>query len=581
MKFIQMEKVFDPLLLQIEEQLKQLEDGTYGTEETSSNNFQVNMENRKMGETGGSGQSIDGDMGHMERLENHERDAIGELRRTIIEGGRGDCILHSSAIRVQQEGDLTIKGAINSIIERGKNCLLKLVVRHSDHYHVIHDCKSSNGSCRCFGLLFSKLHTTRSGKRNTIVTTTEEEFENLFLYHLQEGRKTIFYKFGEKSGKSELPPGFETIQYRRYTEPGGILSETGGTMETCSSENEVLWGASSRQRYSSSCSNSDINNSQYNKKESWRTRNRRLAAREKDKEAEKIATLIIKLCTSPVENCFQNIAWTQTTYKFMDTSDNSIRKALNYVNRMFYNMNLKDIYNFYEQREETPLWQAHTIETFDETYFDLDTSIYKCVQLILYQENFKLDNNYEIPDNSNWKPVLYEFVRNLINFLDKRTGKQNCWYFISPSCSGKSFFWDMICDYMLLTGNMTNWNRSCQFPLQNCVDKKLILWNEPNCEESSLESLKKITGGEPYSANIKNKQHQLIKRTPIVVTANHIVFPNTPEFNSRVRYFYWKHAPFLLSNKSYRLHPMTFHELIKKAMNYYQEDILSNVIELV
>lgn len=573
LKIKQMENIFEPL------QINQ-EDGSHCNEETSSNIGQINMENRELGETNG-GQSIDGDLGHLERLQDNERESIRTLRGTIIKRGRGDCILHSSAIRITEEGDLTVEGAINAIIERGKNCQLKLIVRHSDHYHVIHDCKSSNGSCRCFGLLFSKLYSTRSGKRNTIIATTEEEFENLFLYHLQEGRKTIFYKFGEQSGKGELPSGFETIQLRRYSQPRRILPETRGTMETCSSENEILWGDTSGQMYSPSCSNRNNNNSQHNKKESWISRNRRSTTREKDQEAEKITALMIKLCTSPIENCFQNKAWTDTDYKFMDTSDNSIRKALNYVNRMFYNMSLKEIFDFYESREETPLWQAHSIDTFNETYFDLNTSIYKCVQLILFQEGFQLAEDYEIPENDNWKPILYEFLKDLIYFLDKRTGKQNCYYFISPSCSGKSFFWDMICDYMLLSGNMTNWNRNCQFPLQNCVDKKIILWNEPNCEDSALESLKKITGGEPYSANIKNKQHQLIKRTPIVVTANHIIFPNIPEFTSRVRYFYWKTAPFLLSNKSYRLHPMTFHELIKKTMNYYQEDILSNVVNLL
>ena len=47
----------------------------------------------------------------------------------------------------------------------------------------------------------------------------------------------------------------------------------------------------------------------------------------------------------------------------------------------------------------------------------------------------------------------------------------------------------MIRDFFLFHGNMTDINRYESFPFENCVDKKVIFWNEPNCDDKAYETL--------------------------------------------------------------------------------------------
>jgi len=118
---------------------------------------------------------------------------------------------------------------------------------------------------------------------------------------------------------------------------------------------------------------------------------------------------------------------------------------------------------------------------------------------------------------------------------------------------------------------MTNWNRYERFPLQMLVDKRIGFWNEPNCEPSAFEDLKKVLGGEYYCANIKNKNHAEIQRTPIVITGNVDIFKNNLPLDHRINKFHWRNAPFLLENKSFKLHPMAFQDLMRMTENYYEE----------
>ena len=517
-------------------------------------------------EMGGSIRDVDG-------LSDDKTGLLTGLIKDIYRGDRAGCFLHSGVIRSNKGTRQEIKIIFNDIIGRGRNCYFKFIIKHADHYHILHDCKWSNGQCRCFGPRFIKFCTRRHSVPNSITTVSEADWENLFNYHFQCERELYYGKIGTSDG-SELYDRLKSLQSRQYGEQDRSLTEARGFMETCGNTNQILWPESSRQDSNGDDSEFNSNTKEANNK----GRKRKYDIRNQDQEAKDVAELFIDICASPITDGDRTTPWINSKYKFLNDIEYGVKKAKNYLHMKFSKMSLSDFVDFYEDREERNkfnLWSAHSKEVFDDIYFDKDTSLYKCLQLLIYQiKRSGLSSTYEIKDSEYWKYEVMSYLKDLFLFLDNKTGKQNTQYYVSSSCSGKTFFFDMIKDFLLLHGNMSNWNRNSQFPLQMCVDKKVIFWNEPNCEEAALEDLKKVLGGEYYAANIKNRMHTEIRRTPVIITGNQLIFPNKPEWTCRIKYFNWQTAPFLLDNGSKRLHPLTVLELIKMCENYFEEKII-------
>lgn len=516
--------------------------------------------------------SLESDDGlSFESFDDFERWAIRRIKE-VCNGERRNCILHSAIFRNDKGTPEEIETGIQDFIRRGKNCELKWLIRHANHYHVIHDCKWTNGQCRCFGQLFHKLSSKRGPTNITFGQIKEKDAKNLIEYHFQAGRQFHYLQFGDCGG-STLLDRLESIQFNEYPELEREDRGHFGMVAQCGIQSKIFWGTSEQQtsvQYNSEHDSSDEGLHGQKKRRKFDHR------RAQDQEAEEISKFMISICASPITDADRTTPWIDSKYRFINDIEYSVKKAKNFLHMKFSKMSLKEFKNFYQERldnDQPCLWSAPNINEFDNMYFDLDTSVYKALQLLIFQYHGSTAN-YEIPDNDLWKNTVFTYIKELILFLDKKSGKNNCQYYISPSCSGKTFFFDMIKDYLLLHGNMSNWNRNSQFPLQMCVDKKIIFWNEPNCEEAALEDLKKVLGGEYYAANIKNRMHTEIRRTPVIITANHRIFPNKPEWECRISYHTWDHAPFLLDNGSKRLHPMAFSKLINLCENYFEEELI-------
>lgn len=103
------------------------------------------------------------------------------------------------------------------------------------------------------------------------------------------------------------------------------------------------------------------------------------------------------------------------------------------------------------------------------------------------------------------------------------------------------------------------------------MQRRILLWNEPNFEPGSEEILKLLFGGDTCSAKIKYEGDACILRTPIIVLTNRDVIPNDDTFNSRVWKYTWKVAPFLkyLTKKP---HPIAMFYV------FFKNNILSTTI---
>jgi len=74
--------------------------------------------------------------------------------------------------------------------------------------------------------------------------------------------------------------------------------------------------------------------------------------------------------------------------------------------------------------------------------------------------------------------------------------------------------------FMVNFGFMTNWKKYHQFPFQNCTDKRVIMWNEPNFEDGVEETLKLLFGEDQMNARIKYEGDAIIQRTSILLSTD-------------------------------------------------------------
>lgn len=126
-----------------------------------------------------------------------------------------------------------------------------------------------------------------------------------------------------------------------------------------------------------------------------------------------------------------------------------------------------------------------------------------------------------------------QFLQDLVDVIDRRIPKVNTIEVIAPPSTGKTWFFDMICDFFINVGHLKNMNRYSQFPFQDCTQRRIILWNEPNCHSEFLDTLKTVYGGDRCPAAIKCKDDAVIYRTPLIVTSNNAVFPTCDALNAR------------------------------------------------
>lgn len=186
-----------------------------------------------------------------------------------------------------------------------------------------------------------------------------------------------------------------------------------------------------------------------------------------------------------------------------------------------------DFISLYEKTN--PLFDAPH-GNISQYYMDVPSSYAAIVELLEYQLGS------DVPD----------FVTNLYNLLERRVPKKNCMEIVSPPSAGKNFFFDAVVSFYINRGTIHNFNKYSSFPLQDAVGKRILIWNEPNCESSAFETIKKIFGGDVDSVAVKYSSDMTVTRTPVIVLSNHETFPRIPAFNHRMFRYRWQTCPKLL-----------------------------------
>lgn len=105
--------------------------------------------------------------------------------------------------------------------------------------------------------------------------------------------------------------------------------------------------------------------------------------------------------------------------------------------------------------------------------------------------------------------------------LDKKTKKQNTIYLWGETNCGKTLWTKTIEELLLNVGRVTmKVNAYQQFPFNEMPNRRLGVWNEFSVSTGSVHQILEVMEGTDTCVNIKHKDLQLVKRTPIIITNN-------------------------------------------------------------
>lgn len=116
---------------------------------------------------------------------------------------------------------------------------------------------------------------------------------------------------------------------------------------------------------------------------------------------------------------------------------------------------------------------------------------------------------------------IKNFILNLFKVVERKSGKRNVFAVIGKSNSGKSQLMETFVRAYFgnCFGTPTNNPRS-GFPWGNCINCRVLLWEEPYILDDNYEDFKKIGGGQATTVDVKYQSHCELEPTPVIVTSN-------------------------------------------------------------
>nr|QTE03761.1 MAG: nonstructural protein 1 [Phylloscopus fuscatus parvoviridae sp.] len=485
-------------------------------------------------------------------------------RRTIrlAAAANRNSILHSGVYRYSNFEEA--KNTIDTVKKNGVCRIVLVSVHGPDHVHVLHDCTFSNRSCKCFNGFIPK---RRSTDVHIIGKLCEERLAKVIFYYFNNQKWIYYCKSGEAKFSGELLGSTEVDRHARSRREA-IAAE--GILESSDSENGLL--------HDEDESDSDAGFSAARSSKGHSVGGS--SKRKKEDFSEIIYNKLRRFGCSPLKDFSRTSDWFSDS--LLRTIKPTHEKVLVAYNRLSYEVHarsLLEFHRYYEvKRVDDPsdhkfLFGSLQRDKFYERYFTKSISLVWIKKLLIWQyarDCIDLDGNVL---NTDWKSNVYEQVRWLMNLLDRKTGKKNTWYIVSPPNAGKTFFCDCIADYFQSVGHLKPWNRNNSFPLEELDGARVCFWNEPNFESGNTAECLKLLGGDNLSVAIKYNRPSTVQNVPVICTSNTIQFPTTPEFMERIKYSMWQPCDILKSVGKKRLHPYALDLLFTDCENYFEEKI--------
>lgn len=468
--------------------------------------------------------------------------------------------------------DLVQSATKNAIAEgRGFAAVYHKESETEGHFHLFHTCIFSNSHCRC-SWFKQIVHSVRgrSGHRRRLKSRVGrrivycQEISSLYWrkflqYFTRAGRQIIYLAIGGKTFLQQIDR-YQSVRRSEETKEGDGSEECLETCdfqgETCCRKSNEAEGSDGGEEINSQATTSHRKRSNgFSKGEGRGESNlrpvpKKLKAKLLDHQF--VMNALREYICVPIGSTCELREWLMDpTLSYYDKTDNDYKRAVNLYQREVSLYTFHDIISLILNAKH-----IHFLSRTDDHYYNLHDSL-KAVECLL-------DYQYGQEKAS--------FVQRLFDVCEKRIKKLNSMFIRGPPNSGKSWFIDMISSFYINVGYVGNFNKSNAFPLNDCVNRRILIWNEPNIELNAFDTVKMICGGDACQANVKYQHGSTISRTPIIFTSNASIFPMVSVWTSRISFEkQWKSAPMLKDAIKYP-HPLTYPILISRYV--LTDDIL-------
>lgn len=418
--------------------------------------------------------------------------------------------------------------AVTECLRTNSSANVFIVAWHApNHIHVVHDCAGAEKRCKC-----SRLCSLRRGRRPIRVffhgsSISPKWWENLLLYFLHDEREYLLLEVGGECRFRGVQIGGLQISGRYFARQEGLVAQGTNAFDICHTapqQSTAETGGSSAARCGEAFRGGPGSG--------------------KGNKESKLLEFLKKYPCAPLRQ-FTNIPqYKSTPFYYWNFKRHFFRRMLARFEDFINDMPLHELRAF--THANTPLYNAPRGDVTNY-YYSVERSVQIGSKLLRYQAQHNAFS-------------ARKFLATLHDIIGKHTTKCNTFVIVGEACAGKNYFFDAVLHAMYNFGQIGNFNKYQSFPLQEAINKRILLWNEPDIEVGQHETLKMLLGGDTLNVKVKYEDDAILARTPIIVLANQYPFPTSAAFQSRVRRYQWCAAPFL-RRYTKKLHPAMIWQL--------------------
>nr|UQT02526.1 nonstructural protein [Red mite densovirus 1] len=273
-----------------------------------------------------------------------------------------------------------------------------------------------------------------------------------------------------------------------------------------------------------------------------------------------IAYMFLRFMCTPFTKCLGSPLWNKNAKtKWITKKDKAIQAVQDVIYKEWAYLSVEQIMDIYNMLPgKGPRWNAG-LRCPIQFFLNINTSI-KVIKYILKKQTGHVKHS----------------VQAIYDLLNKVKPKRNTLMIVGAPNAGKTYLVESLAQFCHNTGYLANFNRTTAFPLNDCVDRRLIIWNEPNFEESAAETLKMILGGDKLAANKKWEDHAHIDRTPVIITTNAQIFNmSNPVWSSRILVWNWQSLP-ALKYYTKPIHPAVWINIFEEYIHLNNSSLPEN-----
>ncbi|CAH0395963.1 unnamed protein product [Bemisia tabaci] len=345
-------------------------------------------------------------------------------------------------------------GAMRSLakLRTGTYC----IAAHRGHSHVLHTCDYNNSTCRCY---LAKILRGRFGKWLTRKCSSTRNLSiqrwRAFAIYMSSGTRSILKINNSggnwlRGGQNRAIPLYGGGQRRSAELVEGGPDQSSHPLQWTSRPGSTGDKTHFGQEGERGCGNGGDGEEGCQSGVSRGT--------QRSHKGEQILAMIMSSTVTPLARFFDSHLWLESHYRSMPNDQKSLRQALKLAQYSISKMSLTQIFNHVNRIDTNKLLFAS--DTPSEYYFGIIKSFDVCMELLSWQMGFE---------------NIKHFLQDIFDVLEKVRPKVNTLFILGAPNSGKNFFFDSVIHLMINYGQMGNFTRHDNFPLQECVQRRVIL----------------------------------------------------------------------------------------------------------